>query len=233
MTPLAPKAPLAPTLLMLALGLALAAPWLAGNISHYGWQDPLALGALHKATACPPGSDALCQPFTADWIARKGLGDLLERGAVFTFESFWGVFGWMGVFLGTVKGVPIYGALAASSLVALAGALVLLWRWRQWPERRRAQVLILALHLLMSVGGFVWYNLTFVQHQGRYLLPALMPIALAYCAGLRAAVRGAAGRLGQGGRRGHALGDLALLAHAGGMAALAWLSLRSYIIPGL
>lgn len=231
--PIALQSPIGRTLLMVALGLALASPWLAGNISHYGWRDPLALGALHRATACPPGSVALCQPLTADWIARKGLGDLLERGAVFTFESFWGVFGWMGVFLGTVKGVPIYGALAASSLVALVGALALLRRWRRWPERRRAQGLILALHLLMSVGGFVWYNLTFVQHQGRYLLPALMPIALAYCAGLRAAVRAAAGRLGLGARRGRVLGDLVLLAHAGGMAALAWLSLRSYIIPGL
>jgi len=218
---------------MLALGLTIAAPWLLGNIGLYGWRDPLALGALHRVTTCPPGSEALCQPLTADWIARRGLGDLLTRGAVFTFESFWGVFGWMGVFLGTVKGVPIYGALAASSLVALAGVLARLRRWRGWSEQRRLQVLILALHLLMSVGGFVWYNLTFVQHQGRYLLPALVPIALAYCAGLRAAVRGAAMRLALAEPRCRALGDLALLAHAAGLAALAWLSLRSYIVPGL
>ena len=33
----------------------------------------------------------------------------------------------------------------------------------------------------MTAGGFLWYNLTFVQHQGRYLLPALLPLALAYC----------------------------------------------------
>lgn len=229
----APLPRLRHTAVMLILGLLLAAPWLAHNVRHYGWRDPLALAAHDRAVACPPGDSVGCQPRTADWIAEKGLADLLERGAVLTFQSFWGVFGWMGVFLGTAKGVPIYGALALSSLLALAGLLPLLRRWRRWPERLQAQALILALHLAMTGGGFLWYNLTFVQQQGRYLLPALLPIALAYCAGLRGAVGAVAGRLGFNGSRARGIGSLGLLVHAAALATLAWLSLRSYIIPGL
>lgn len=229
----APLPRLRRTAVMLILGLLLAAPWLAHNVRHYGWRDPLALAAHDRAVACPPGDSVGCQPRTADWIAEKGLADLLERGAVLSFQSFWGVFGWMGVFLGTAKGVPIYGALAISSLLALAGLLPMLRRWRRWPERLQAQALILALHLAMTGGGFLWYNLTFVQQQGRYLLPALLPIALAYCAGLRGAVGAVAGRLGFNGSRARGIGSLGLLVHAAALATLAWLSLRSYIIPGL
>ena len=221
------------TAIMLVLGLLLATPWLAHNVRQYGWRDPLALAAHDRATVCPPEDGAGCQPRTADWIAEKGLADLLERGAVLTFQSFWGVFGWMGVFLGTAKGVPIYGALALSSLLALAGLLPTLRRWRRWPERLQAQSLVLALHLAVTAGGFLWYNLTFVQHQGRYLLPALLPLALAYCAGLRGAVGAVAGRLGLSAFRARGLGNLGLLVHSAALATLAWLSLRSYIIPGL
>lgn len=244
--PISPISPIAPaplrspfrsrlrqTAIMLVLGLLLATPWLAHNVRQYGWRDPLALAAHDRATVCPPEDGAGCQPRTADWIAEKGLADLLERGAVLTFQSFWGVFGWMGVFLGTAKGVPIYGALALSSLLALAGLLPVLRRWRRWPERLQAQSLILALHLAVTAGGFLWYNLTFVQHQGRYLLPALLPLALAYCAGLRGAVGAVAGRLGLSAFRARGLGNLGLLVHSAALATLAWLSLRSYIIPGL
>jgi hypothetical protein len=34
------------------------------------------------------------------------------------------------------------------------------------------------------VALYLYYNLTFVQHQGRYLFPALIPIALAAVVGL-------------------------------------------------
>jgi hypothetical protein len=38
---------------------------------------------------------------------------------------------------------------------------------------------ILAGTFLLSLSLYLTYNLTFVQHQGRYLFPALIPIALA------------------------------------------------------
>jgi len=42
---------------------------------------------------------------------------------------------------------------------------------------------LLSLWLALTVGGYVYYNLTFVQHQGRYLFPALIPIGLAFAIG--------------------------------------------------
>jgi hypothetical protein len=37
---------------------------------------------------------------------------------------------------------------------------------------------------VLTLGVHVGYNLTFVQHQGRYLFPALIPIALGFAVGL-------------------------------------------------
>lgn len=223
--------------LVLAVGfsLLLAAPWLRHNIVHYGWADPLALKAHDLATACPPGAPADCQPRTDAWIAEHGWMDLLGRGLSFTFKSFWGVFGWMAVFLGRLKGIPIYGALVLSTALAAAG---LLWRLgRGWLGRggwlRRAQAALLGLHLAATFGGFVWYNLSFVQHQGRYLLPALLPLALAYCAGLRALVQDLAAGLGAGRATAQPLGRAALVAHAAALALLAWISVTRYVIPAL
>jgi hypothetical protein len=36
---------------------------------------------------------------------------------------------------------------------------------------------------LGAVLGFAWYNLQFVQHQGRYLYPGLIPIATGFSLG--------------------------------------------------
>jgi hypothetical protein len=35
----------------------------------------------------------------------------------------------------------------------------------------------------LTLAGYLYYNLTFVQHQGRYLFPALIPIGLAFAIG--------------------------------------------------
>jgi hypothetical protein len=40
------------------------------------------------------------------------------------------------------------------------------------------QYFVLATTVLFVVLAYLYYNRTFVQHQGRYLFPALVPIAL-------------------------------------------------------
>jgi hypothetical protein len=50
--------------------------------------------------------------------------------------------------------------------------------------RRSLHVLVLGLTFLLTLALHVFYNLTFVQHQGRYLFPALIPIAVGFTAGL-------------------------------------------------
>ena len=39
--------------------------------------------------------------------------------------------------------------------------------------------MLLALSTILTIGGYLWWNLSFVQHQGRYLFPALIPLGLA------------------------------------------------------
>lgn len=159
---------------LLLAALLLAGPWLVRNATVYGWTDPLGL-ARHNAVVQG-------QPRTAEWLAQYGPGGLAIRFIRTTFQSFWGQFGWMGVPMHP----PIYLALAVLS--ALLGVGFLAWwldrrRPRLTPGQRRGAIL-LTFSATLTVLSYLWYNLTFVQHQGRYLFPALVPLALAGALGL-------------------------------------------------
>lgn len=161
--------------------LTLGALFWLRNLGAYGGLDILGL-ARHNAIV-------VGQPTTADWIARYGFADTLWRGLTTTFHSFWGQFGWMAVPMPD----STYWVLGALSTLALAG-----WGWRLIEKCRmqdtgcRMQVArrigphsgSLALLVVLTFGGFIYYNLTFVQHQGRYLFPALIPIGLAFALGI-------------------------------------------------
>jgi len=172
--------------------LLMALPWYVRNIAVYGWPDALGL-RWHNAVV-------LGQPRTADWIASSGWGSYLERLAAFTFQSFWGVFGWMGVFLDS----RLYQALGLLSLTAGLGLLVWAVRWasmrnvqRRWlghhrrgsHSNRRAlsstgrQLVVLAVWVGWTLLQYLGYNLAFVQHQGRYLFTALIPLGLGFSLG--------------------------------------------------
>ena len=49
---------------------------------------------------------------------------------------------------------------------------------------QRASLLLLLFSSALTMLEFLGYNLTFVQHQGRYLFPALIPVATAAALGL-------------------------------------------------
>jgi 4-amino-4-deoxy-L-arabinose transferase-like glycosyltransferase len=147
---------------------ALAGPWLIRNVSLYGWYDPLGM-ARHNLVV--EG-----QPRTAAWVAEYGPGGLLWRMARTTFQSFWGQFGWMGV--------PLQPAIYLA-LLMLTGLLFV--GFVAWTfGRRRARLtppqvdglILLGASGLLTALIYLAYNLTFVQHQGRYLFPALIPLAL-------------------------------------------------------
>ncbi len=154
--------------------LLLPLPWWLRNMRLYGPGDPL---GLNRHAAVVVG-----QPRTADWIAAQGWGPFLDRFVTFTFRSFWGVFGWMGVFMDA----RVYQALTILSILILAGLLYQMSRRHALqlsPAQKRGVWLLLA-QLAAVTAAFLWYNLDFVQHQGRYLFPALLPISLAAAAGL-------------------------------------------------
>ncbi len=141
--------------------------WLR-DIIVYGGLDVMGL-ARHNLVV-------VGQPTTAQWLIDYGAGGLLQRFLATTYRSFWGQFGWMS----TPMPDREYLILGVMSLMALIG-------WIGWLVQRKKrptpQAIILILLFVLTVGGYLYYNVTFVQHQGRYLFPALIPIGLAFAIG--------------------------------------------------
>ncbi len=168
------RAALGQTGRVLLAALILAGPWLARNIALYGWTDPLGL-ARHNSVV-------VGQPRTEEWLTQMGPARLALTFLRTTFQSFWGQFGWMGVPMHP----PVYLALAGISLLLLAGWVG--WTLdRGWPRllaTQRRGLLLLAFSAALTLVSYLWYNLTFVQHQGRYLFPAIAPMAVAFALAL-------------------------------------------------
>ncbi len=183
----------------------LALPWWLRNAAVYGGLDFLGL-ERHDAVV-------IGQLRTAEFLASHGLPVLVRDFLLTSFRSFWGQFGWMGVLLDE----RLYQAVGVLSLIAVAGLLA--WSWGAWhrragfPRWQWAAVGVLILWAGLTLASYLWYNTSFVQHQGRYLFRALLPIGLGIALGWREALR-----------RERALALAAVLA-AGAMAAriLGWL----------
>lgn len=165
---------LAPALSVLALiylgALLLSAAWFGRNTAVYGsgdifgWQrhDSIVVGQLT----------------TRDYLAQVGLARGLREGLATVFQSFWGIFGWMGA----PFPYEIYWVLYTLAALAVVGLILYaVGRWG-WP---RPQFWLLCLVIACAVAGIVLYNFKFVQFQGRYLFSALTPIALFFALGLR------------------------------------------------
>lgn len=162
--------------LLFAPAFMLGAIWWVRNIVVYGGLDILGKAA-HDAVV-------VGQPRTVDWIGLYGLDGTLLRFFQTTFNSFWGQFGWMAVPMNQPR--AIYLLLLALVVVAVLGLLLYRFTTIQVPVqfRSRLPVFILWLVFLLTAAIHVGYNVTFVQHQGRYLFPALIPIALGFSLGL-------------------------------------------------
>jgi 4-amino-4-deoxy-L-arabinose transferase-like glycosyltransferase len=153
-----PFAPLRAGLAFLAPALLIASPLLIRNAIAMG--DPLGMGA--QVATLP------------NLLDRKGplAAYFLLEFPVVLFESFWGRFGWMSLRLPD-------GLYLALTLPAAGAAIGLMLAGRQ-PSRRQ---MLLAAIVGLQVAQFLAYNLTFTQAQGRFLFPALGPIAVLMCTG--------------------------------------------------
>ena len=125
------------------------------------------------------------QPRTADYIREHSGGVYLAQMLSTTFKSFWGQFGWMALPLDHVLGGWIYRAFALLTLAGVSGALLASARRRsengddrQRPTPRQTTGSSCWRRLLIVLLQFGYYNLEFQQWQGRYLFPALIPIAI-------------------------------------------------------
>lgn len=162
--------------------LAMGALWWIRNGILYGWPDLLGLQQHDRVV--------VGQPRTAEWIARYGLMATLDRFRTFTFQSFWGQFGWMGV----VLEARWYFLFAWLTALGFLGLVLHLGRQRQRSPLWGIRGILLLLALGLTAGAYLWYNLSFVQHQGRYLFPALLPIALGLVIGWLTWAEGSAAR---------------------------------------
>jgi hypothetical protein len=156
---------------VVAPALLVVIPLWVRNIQLYGPWDFLGLQMHDRLVAG--------QPTTVAWIAREGLVNYIERAIDFTFRSFWGVFGWMGVFM-EPRVYMLLLVFAGALLLGLLWALVRFICGRPEADMDRYQFWVLGLFgvmMLAVLASFIWYNLKFVQHQGRYLFWGLLPIS--------------------------------------------------------
>lgn len=200
----------------------------------------LAIGALYWGRnffVCGPW-DVVCgnwhnqvvvgQPTTAEWLAKYGwwgsADALLNRFFTFTFQSFWGQFGWMSV----VMDWRVYAVLLVFTALLVIGALAASRKLLVISNWRRTRVLLLAFSALLTLGLYIYYNFGFVQHQGRYLFPALVPLSVAVAASLRQWAKWLSG-VPLVGRYAPVLPIVPLA----GMAALCVFALFRFILPAL
>ncbi len=163
--------------------LLLGSIWWVRNITTYGDVADFMGQRTHDSVV-------VGQPRTEDYIAgrdrkptpiERGVGGWLRDGIEITFHSFWGQFGWMGV---PMHGW-LYDLLLAFTAFVVVGAGIAFVRWRRAVSVTQRDTLILfGAAAVMAFVAFASYNLKFVQFQGRYLYPGLIPIGLFVTAGL-------------------------------------------------
>jgi 4-amino-4-deoxy-L-arabinose transferase-like glycosyltransferase len=155
------------------LAVLLVLPWYLRNAALYGGFDILGLGRHEEIV--------VGQLRAADYLAEVGLRTYLQNFVTTTFHSFWGQFGWMAV---PMDG-RVYLLLALLTVTALGGLYAALGE--EAPNRTGAFLLFgLAVGLVAAAYG--WYNLNFVQFQGRYLFGGIIPLGLLFTLGLRSAL---------------------------------------------
>jgi hypothetical protein len=129
--------------------------WFVRGGLVYGWGDVLAQGR-HDAVVTG-------QPRYADFGPANWFYFLVT-----TFHSFFAQFGWMTIVVDDFT----YWMFAIFGSLALAG----MWVRRSELQSPRLSVLLVAIVLVIC--QLLYYNLSFVQAQGRYLFPAIGPIAV-------------------------------------------------------
>lgn len=164
----------------LLVALLIGGGWWLRNISVYGYPDFLGLAA-HDAVVAD-------QPRTADYVATHGWLNYARQFFTVTFQSFWGQFGWMALPLDSVLGGWVYRGFALLTLAGLSGAMLAARACRPPDARARTEArqigFVYGAAIAFALLAYFYYNLEFLQWQGRYLFPALIPIALTLSIGI-------------------------------------------------
>ncbi|HWD37770.1 MAG TPA: glycosyltransferase family 39 protein, partial [Fimbriimonas sp.] len=145
-------------------------PWLIRNQSLYG--DPFAISAFNDAFVNSPQASAFIQ-------GRGMVAYLTDMVLAYTSRSFFGVFGYMDIWLNE-KHLPnfstpnvLYRLLFAVSFVAFLGWIGS-WKKVQYGKTNAVQIMNLTFFVVTGL-LFLRFNLQYFQGQGRYLFPAIGP----------------------------------------------------------
>ncbi len=173
----------------LTVAFALCGWWLARNFHLYG--EPLPLQAFRAsfggtvqaadvASGRVPGLDV------------GGWGGYYALAALWTFQSFWAVYGTpRSALIGAPRFLPaqFYGLLAAFVAAGLAGLTRLHFRRKtDFTEAQRTAITLLFGWLALIGVAFVLFLRQYFQTQGRYLYPAMLPICLLLALGWQAVI---------------------------------------------
>lgn len=164
-------------LLSFAVSAILFAPWLVRGMLTYGITDPLGI-ARHDAIV-------VGQPTTAEMIERYGLTHIVFDYFAITSKSFWAQFGWMGVLINDRLYVLLFAVTGIAILGFLFWSLKITRHRETLTQVQHWCVGLLVILVITTVADYIAYNFKFFQLQGRYLFPAMIPIALFLIIGLR------------------------------------------------
>jgi hypothetical protein len=167
--------PLSRLMAFLVPAAVLGLLWWLRNIAVYGFPDFLGLRE-HDAVV-------IGQTRTAEYIAQFGTSQYIADALQTTVTSFFGQFGWMGIPLWSVS--PwIQSALVGVTLLGLGGAAFRAFLRQDEMRAARGTWPIFGLTALLSILMVIYYNTSFVQFQGRYAYPLLIPLAVTVALGL-------------------------------------------------
>ncbi len=161
-----------------SLALMIALPWYIRNAILYGKFDILGLIRHNEVV--------VGQLRPTELIAEIGGMAYLNNFVTTTFHSFWGQFGWMAVPMDS----RVYLLLTLLTMMAVGGLGLFYWSEAfKLSSLERARLGLLACLILFMALAYGGYNWQFVQFQGRYLFPSIIPLGLFFSIGLSESLR--------------------------------------------
>lgn len=147
------------------------------NIITYGFPDFLGLQAHDEIV--------VGQMRRVEFIAENGITAYWREAFFTTFHSFWGQFGWMEARLADAVPIAVWFIIALI-ILALSGLILygLDIRRNQSEAMQNTVWILLGFAMLFALAQYVYYNITFVQFQGRYIFAGIIPFAIGMVLGV-------------------------------------------------